>query len=190
LLGSGGIVTFVALELTGDVTQIIYPAPDGTYTFPGLQAGDYLVTPRLDRYTFEPTERMYRPLSSVQTGQDFVGRPQNRGGSGEPCFIATAAYGTPAAREVGVLREFRDRYLLTNRVGAAFVRAYYRFSPPVALFIATRASLRTAIRALLAPVVALVKLMPVIPQVLTVIALGILLLASKRRTGFLFRREG
>jgi hypothetical protein len=81
-----------------------------------------------------------------------------------------------------VLCEFRDRYLLTNRAGAAFVRAYYRFSPPVARFIAEREPVRVVIRACLAAVVAAAKLTPVLPQILTVIALGVLLLARRRRT--------
>jgi hypothetical protein len=101
-----------------------------------------------------------------------------RGGS---CFIATAAHGTSSATEVRVLCEFRDKYLLTNRAGAAFVRTYYRFSPPVARFIAARAPVRAAIRVLLAPVVALVNSTPILPEILTVIALCVLLLAAKRR---------
>ena len=158
LLSGTGDVTDVALSLTGDMTQTVYPSFDGTYFVPGLPAGNYVLTPTLHDYTFEPVERTYAPLDSDQTGQDFVGRGRNRGGSGEPCFIATAAYGTPASDEVGVLRDFRDRYLLTNRFGAAFVRAYYRFSPPVARFIAARPLVRAATRVLLAPVVAVAKL--------------------------------
>lgn len=62
------------------------------------------------------------------------------------CFIATAAYGSADAPEVESLRRFRDRHLLTNPVGTAFVRLYYRVSPPFARLIARRPRLRSAVR--------------------------------------------
>ncbi len=61
------------------------------------------------------------------------------------------------APDVEVLRRFRDRHLLTNPPGRAFVRFYYRHSPPVARFIAEHEYLRTATRAALTPVVFAVK---------------------------------
>lgn len=62
------------------------------------------------------------------------------------CFIATAAYGTPAAEEIDVLRRFRDDFLLHNVPGKAFVVCYYVLSPPVADFISEHELLRTVVR--------------------------------------------
>ena len=77
--------------------------------------------------------------------------------STSPCFIATAAYGDPLAREVTVLRDFRDRYLLTNPVGERFVALYYRFSPPLAHYISKHDGLKQVIRAALRPLVYVVQ---------------------------------
>ena len=62
------------------------------------------------------------------------------------CFIATVAYGTPAAKEIDVLREFRDDVLLQCGPGRDFVDFYYENSPPVAEFIAEHEWLRTVVR--------------------------------------------
>lgn len=64
----------------------------------------------------------------------------------EGCFIATAAFGTPHAEEIDELREFRDDILLSNAVGEIFVDAYYRFSPPVAEWIAENKKRQRVIR--------------------------------------------
>jgi polyhydroxybutyrate depolymerase len=70
-----------------------------------------------------------------------------------PCFIATAAYGTPMAEEIQILREFRDEYLITNPLGQAFVDLYYRVSPPIAEFITEHPSLKPIVRTVLVPAV-------------------------------------
>ncbi len=62
------------------------------------------------------------------------------------CFIATAAYGTDTAKELDILREFRDEVLLPDSMGAKLVSFYYRTSPPIANFISQHEVLRTAVR--------------------------------------------
>jgi uncharacterized repeat protein (TIGR02543 family) len=74
------------------------------------------------------------------------------------CFIATAAYGTPTAEQIDVLREFRDVVLLKSTVGSRFVVLYYQLSPPIADFIARSDLLRTLVRELLVdPIVWIVE---------------------------------
>jgi polyhydroxybutyrate depolymerase len=65
------------------------------------------------------------------------------------CFIATAAYGTPTAKQLDVLRAFRDDVLLKSTVGSRLVDFYYRTSPPIADFISEHSVVRTLVRELL-----------------------------------------
>jgi parallel beta-helix repeat protein len=73
---------------------------------------------------------------------------QNKG-----CFIATAAYGYYSAPQVRALREFRDRYLVTNAPGRAFVGWYYTYGPAAAQFISKHPDLKPVVRVALLPAV-------------------------------------
>ncbi len=97
----------------------------------------------------------------------------NWGGGG--CFIATAAYGSDMEPHVQVLRQFRDRFLLTNAADRAFVRFYYAYSLPAASYIAKHGVLRAAVRWSLFPLVGLsraaLKFGPAVTLVFTLLLL-------------------
>ena len=61
------------------------------------------------------------------------------------------------AKEVKVLEEVRDEYLLGNELGRALVSAYYKYSPPLADWIAQRPMIRKIVRIGLNPILGLSK---------------------------------
>ncbi len=87
-------------------------------------------------------------------GDIYTPEPQSKG-----CFIVTAAYGSPLVPQVVFLRNFRDEYLLSTKLGQSFVRIYEYLSPPVAKVIARYHFLRVLTRhCLIVPLVWLTKL--------------------------------
>jgi hypothetical protein len=70
-----------------------------------------------------------------------------------PCFVASAAYGSPLAAEIHVLRALRDRHLANHALGRALIQLYYALGPKLAGPIAEHAWLATAARAVLSPLV-------------------------------------
>jgi hypothetical protein len=80
------------------------------------------------------------------------------GASPSFCFIATAAYGTPTAEQIDVLREFRDVVLLESAAGSRFVALYYQLAPPISDLMARSDLSRALVRKLLvAPIVWIVE---------------------------------
>ena len=71
------------------------------------------------------------------------------------CFIATATYGSQSADEVLTLRQFRDRYLSTTKVGRWITQFYYRTSPFLAQKIERSNLLKTLSAVALFPIVVL-----------------------------------
>ncbi len=105
------------------------------------------------------TEDTTPSLDMLQgTGYDVVGYKSSPPPPQPLCFIATAAYGTDTAKEIDILREFRDVVLLPNSLGAEFASLYYKTSPPIANFISQHEVLRTAVRVgLVDPIVAVLE---------------------------------
>jgi hypothetical protein len=140
----------------GSYTNVVDAGNRTDYTVTGLDAGTtyYFAA---TAYTGAGDESTFSNVTSYSLPGSPSAPSSGSSGSGGGCFIATAAYGSGLAPEVAVLREFRDRYLLTNRAGQAFVDWYYAVSPPVAAFIAEHESLKTAVRMGLTSVVYAVK---------------------------------
>ncbi len=69
------------------------------------------------------------------------------------CYIGTIISGTPAERHLKTLRDFRDKYLLTNGPGRMFVQVYYRISPSLAELVRQSEFARLAGRMILIPVI-------------------------------------
>jgi hypothetical protein len=111
-------------------------------------------------------------------------------GAGSRCCVATAAYGTPVAEEIEILREFRDEYLLTNPVGKGLVEFYYRVSPPMAEFITEHPSLKPIVRIGLVPAVAMSTVAANTTPVKKAAIIGLLVLVSVALAIWAKRRRG
>jgi hypothetical protein len=106
---------------------------------------------------------------------------ESGGGGGGPCFIATAAYGTPLAADIDSLRALRDTYLLNNALGTAFVDSYYRVSPFVADLVAKSPVFAAVVRLLLVPVIFAAKVVVAKPALSVLLASVAALTVVRRR---------
>ena len=82
--------------------------------------------------------------------------------SAPTCLIATATYGSQAAPEVQLLRNFRDNSIVKTRAGLGFMMVfnawYYSFSPGVAQYISTHWAERAVMKVVLYPLVGILYL--------------------------------
>ncbi len=116
---------------------------------------------------------------------DFWEAYQEAGGTdpGGFCFIATAAYGSPMANDLSMLRAFRDQILLQTSMGQAFVQTYYRWGRFGAAYIADKPIIKAAVRALLTPIVWIASafvLFGPLGAFLLLMSLGMVLFAMRR----------
>ena len=139
---------------TGEIFQLLPAADGGTQTV----LLDTALNGVLSSFGEDEAGEIYvvglgGTVDRIDAGPPSAGAVGQVDGGGGGCFIATAAYGSPLAQEVQILRRFRDRYLLTRAPGRLVVATYYLLSPPLARWIAAHGSLRAAVRAPLRPIV-------------------------------------
>ena len=108
-----------------------------------------------------PDTTHYVAIRAISCGQDGtiavaqVTTTEQNFTTVSPCFVATAAYGSPLADEIGVFRRFRDRHLMTNELGRALVDAYYDYGPHAAEVVEANPAMAWIARAVLTPLAAL-----------------------------------
>ena len=171
-----GIISFgLSVDNPGDTVEVVIylsePAPAGSnwYKF-DLVRGWYDYSSHAvfsaDRksVTIELLDGGFGDLDGIANGIIIdpsvlgINKSNNTGNDksgGGGCFIATAAYGSPMASHVMVLRQFRDKILLPNKIGRAAVVLYYKHSPPLADYIAAHDNLRIFVRWTLLPIIGL-----------------------------------
>jgi uncharacterized repeat protein (TIGR02543 family) len=143
--------------------------PNSGYNFSGW-SGDASGTTETITITMDSDKSITASFTPDDTGGGDGGDDEGDGGGGG-CFIATAAYGSPLHPHIDILRDFRDRYLMTNGLGCEFVDLYYKYSPFIAERIAKHKILKVVVRIQLSPLVALSYSMVYFGPVITIVVL-------------------
>ncbi|HEY3309058.1 MAG TPA: MXAN_6640 family putative metalloprotease [Desulfuromonadaceae bacterium] len=201
---TSGIQTAVFKKSAGAISEIPADAGGGSYTVAGFSslnpASDEVVllvtnSANLDGHTATfSTNNSVVPVTEPPVTPSGGGSttpaptpatPVASGGGGGGCFIATAAYGSYLHPQVQVLRDFRDRYLLTNTPGRALVATYYRLSPPLADLIARHEFLRLLARLFLTPVIFAVRYPIAVAGILLWMVAARLFISRRRFTKYI-----
>jgi hypothetical protein len=173
---SGGTVTLELDFSSLPANPVFYKVTNGVWTLLAsgtdyTLSGNRLTMPLTDNGPFDSDSRsgvirdplVVGTITSSTTPPVVSGTGSNApalsstGGGGSGCFIATAAFGSYLDPHVMVLRHFRDDVLLHSELGTAFVKFYYKHSPPIADFIAQHDTLRILMRFALTPLIFAVK---------------------------------
>ncbi len=145
-----------ALPITDQSFDVALPAPAPTAAAGGVLSTQLKgLLPKTTYYVAARAQAACGATSKLASASSITQLGQFTTLSG--CFIATAAYGSPMMRQVGALRAFRDRTLLTTPIGKLLVASYYATSPPLAQLIdgpgPGDAALRSLARSALGPLV-------------------------------------
>lgn len=99
-------------------------------------------------YLSETLRKSYNEISKHQ-----LPKPKQK----EGCYIATMAYGDYDHPQVVILRDFRDKVLLSTCLGTVFVRLYYWLSPKLVKILKDHKKTNTLIRKSLDKFISIIK---------------------------------
>ena len=94
------------------------------------------------------------------------------------------------AEEIGIVREFRDKCLLTNPLGKGLLKLYYKVSPPMAEFITEHPSLKPIVRVGLLPAVAMSNVAVNTTVAEKIAIVGLVVLVSVALAAWATKRRG
>ncbi|MEI6305394.1 MAG: MXAN_6640 family putative metalloprotease [Deltaproteobacteria bacterium] len=183
LAKTSGIQAAVFRKTGGSITEIPVNSDGTSYTVSDFNSAEEVALLIVNTTDVDDQKASFSTDGSNQSGSGS----SSSGGGKSGCFIATAAYGSYLHPNVQKLRNFRDRYLLTNAPGRIFVSMYYRFSPPVADFISQHETLRLLLRLLLTPLILMIAYPSVLTATLIIMSAGGTLLIMRRwKPGVIF----
>jgi hypothetical protein len=180
------------LTISSTAQGLVTDPGEGTFTYdPGTEVN--LVAEAEEGYSFymwdgdvDTVDSIYAASTTIVMEDDY----EITAKFGRSCFIATAAYGTPVAEEIQILRQFRGEHLLTNPLGQALVDIYYTVSPPMAEFITEHPSLKPIVRVGLLPAVAMSAVVVNTTPTHKATAIGLLVVVSAAVAVWIKRRRG
>ena len=148
-----GINAPAAISITGGT----YKINSGSYTSASgtVNNNDTVTVQQTSSGSYSSTTNATLTIGGVSDtfSVTTTSTPPPGAGNRPGCFIATAAFGSPLAGQVEILRQFRDRYLLTNALGQKFVSWYYRNGPVASNFIKDKPLAKAAVRLALYPLI-------------------------------------
>lgn len=168
LTDSGGTNTAQILSDMVQTLTFTYRQADGTVWSPSYNDSSDLATVDVSM-TLRGTggssvtyaDKVVPRNTYISGGRAYT--PSGMTSGGFSCFVATVAYGNGDYPSVKVLRQFRDRYLLTSSWGKSFVRWYYRNGPDLAAAFKSSSVSRFLVRLALLPLVGIAFLVLYFP---------------------------
>jgi hypothetical protein len=146
-----GITVGTPISITGGT----YSINGGSYTGADdtVNNGDTVTVQKTSSGSYSTAMDATLTIGGVSDTFSVTTKSESTGGGGGGCFIATAAFGSPLAGQIEILRQFRDKYLLTYAPGQKFVAWYYRNGPVAASWIKDKPLAKATVRVALYPLI-------------------------------------